>query len=180
MKANRAQAIGKARLFVRWTADCPPRPATRSSLSPRLRLHFGDKQPIGKTKLWNGVTQIPLFVRVPRITKAGAICKKSVSLVDLYPTLIDLCALPRNPHGDRFPSDGPPVAYNNCYSNAWTVYSDAYRYILDPKGNEELYDLNQDPDEWHNLAKDTSYKTRLAEMKRQLQSLSGGNVPTPK
>ncbi len=158
--------------------------------------HFGDKQRIGKGTPWNGTTQIPLLVRVPGITTDGAICKQPVSLVDLYPTLIDLCKLPGNPHGDEFPLDGhswkpiladvnaawegPPVAYNNCYSHAWTVCSDKFRYVLDPSGSEELYDLTKDPNEWHNVAGQADYKRLAADLKQQLLTLSGGKLPSEK
>lgn len=155
--------------------------------------HFGDKQRIGKGTPWNGTTQIPLLVRVPGITTEGAICRQPVSLVDLYPTLIDVCDLPDCPHGEDFPLDGhswkpllaaveavwegPPVAYNNCYSHSWTVCSDRFRYVLDPSGSEELYDLVNDLNEWHNVAGQADYKRVAAEMKQQLLILSGGKLP---
>jgi len=50
--------------------------------------HFGDKLRIGKGTPWNNTTRIPLLVRVPGMTKPGAVCEKPVSLIDLYPTLL--------------------------------------------------------------------------------------------
>ncbi len=155
--------------------------------------HFGDKLRIGKGSPWNGTTQVPLLVRVPGMTRSGSVCKQPVSLVDLYPTLIDLCSFSENPHGEEFPLDGhsikpllgnvdatwdgPSVAYNNCYSKAWTVCDSQYRYILDPDGNEELYDLRIDPNEWHNLAKQDSSAAIRIDMKNKLLELSRGKRP---
>ena len=158
--------------------------------------HFGDKMRIGKGTPWNGTTRIPFLVRVPGMTQSGSVCQQPVSLVDVYPTLIDLCDLETDPHGDPFPLDGnslrpllidgnaswegPTVAFNNCYEHAWTVCDADYRYILDPDGNEELYDLTQDPNEWHNLAKADSHADIRAEMKSRLLELSRNKRPMPK
>ena len=44
--------------------------------------------------LWEQATRVPLIVVAPGVTKPGARCDTPVSLLDLYPTLVELCDLP--------------------------------------------------------------------------------------
>ena len=59
--------------------------------------HLGEKQHWHKFVLWERSTRVPLIVRAPGITRPGSQCGCPVSLVDLYPTLADLCGLPAKP-----------------------------------------------------------------------------------
>jgi hypothetical protein len=86
-----------------------------------------------------------------------------VSLIGLYPTLVDLCGL--DPPGrldgrslrplvadPAAPWDHPAVT--TVGRGTYSIRSDTHRYILYSDGSEELYDLRADPREWHNLADD--------------------------
>lgn len=69
--------------------------------------HLGEKSTIDKMTVWNESTRVPLIIRVPGLKTAGQTCSHPVSLVDIYPTLIDLCNLPNNPHSKNgLPLDG--------------------------------------------------------------------------
>ena len=57
--------------------------------------HLGDKDHFAKCALWKKATRTPLIICAPGVSKRGARCARPVSLVDLYPTLIDLCGLPQ-------------------------------------------------------------------------------------
>ena len=46
-----------------------------------------------KTLHGNESTRVPLLVRAPKVTRAGQIAQQPVSLIDIYPTLVDLCQL---------------------------------------------------------------------------------------
>ena len=54
----------------------------------------GEKDYVYKNSLWQESTRVPLIVRAPGVSRAGKECERPVSLIDLYPTLIDLCGLP--------------------------------------------------------------------------------------
>ena len=56
--------------------------------------HLGEKQRWSKFSLWERTTHIPLIISVPNGIKGKT--NKPVELLSLYPTLIDLCELPKN------------------------------------------------------------------------------------
>jgi arylsulfatase A-like enzyme len=56
----------------------------------------GEKDYLYKNSLWQESTRVPLIIRAPGFSVNGKKCDQPVSLVDLYPTLLDLCDLPSN------------------------------------------------------------------------------------
>ena len=58
--------------------------------------HLGEKQKYGKTQLWQESCRVPLMVKVPGITPKRKRCVGVVNLIDMYPTLLELCGLPEN------------------------------------------------------------------------------------
>lgn len=62
--------------------------------------HLGEKKKYGKTYLWHEATRVPLMVKVPGVTPKSKKCNGVVNLIDMYPTLIELCGLPPNPKND--------------------------------------------------------------------------------
>ena len=59
--------------------------------------HIGEKDCIQKWHLWNDSTKVPLIIKTPNMKTEG-VCSHPVSLIDIYPTLTDLCSLPENPN----------------------------------------------------------------------------------
>jgi len=122
-------------------------------------FHLGEKEHWEKFVLYEKATRIPLVIVAPGY-KAGQICHRPVSLVDLYPTLVELCQLPKPSHIEgeslvtllkRPKSKRAPVLITYGKGNH-AVRSDQYRYILYANGEEELYDLQNDSNEWTNIA----------------------------
>lgn len=157
--------------------------------------HLGEKEYVFKDTLWEESGRIPLFVSAPGMAQ-DAVCEHPVSHIDLYPTLVDLCGLPAAPHEDTHglplegfslkpfledPGcqdwDGPPASLTSVRGRSGTHHSirtRTHRYILCGNGEEELYDHENDPYEWHNLAADPacdalkeSLRTQLLKMIRQ-------------
>ena len=56
-------------------------------------FHMGEKDYLYKNSLWEESTRIPLMIRVPGLTNPGSKVEQVVSLIDVYPTLLDLCSL---------------------------------------------------------------------------------------
>ncbi len=59
--------------------------------------HLGEKESWEKFALWEDTTRVPLIIVDPGRTKPGTHCDSPVSLLDLYPTLIELCGLGKPP-----------------------------------------------------------------------------------
>ncbi|MCH9649671.1 MAG: sulfatase [Deltaproteobacteria bacterium] len=125
-------------------------------------LHLGEKDHWGKYTLWERSTHIPLFISAPHLAaQAGARSAGTVTPVDLYPTLLELADIPpiSNLDGRSFASllEDPQHPWEHpaltTYPNRdYAVRNQRWRYIRYRNGDEELYDHQQDPHEWHNLA----------------------------
>jgi arylsulfatase A-like enzyme len=122
---------------------------------------LGEKYHWSKFVLWERATRIPLLIYDPRARSKGEKCSRTVSLVDLYPTLLELCGLP-SAEGVTGTSlvpliknaeaswDRPVLTSVSAVTHA--VRSERWRYIRYGDGSEELYDHLNDPLEWNNLA----------------------------
>jgi len=134
--------------------------------------HLGEKQHWRKFALWERTLRVPLVVVAPGITPAGAVCDRPVGLMDLYPTLIDLCGLPaRDVEGDSLrplledpAAAWPHVVLSTHSPGNYSACDGRYRYIRYADGGEELYDHHADPDEWVNLAGAAEHARRKAQL----------------
>ena len=127
---------------------------------------IGEKSKFAKMALWERATRTPLIIKPPRST-GKQVSHRPVSLLDLYPTLVTMCGLPENP--DTQGNDITPLlidpdafwqhaAVTTYGPNNHAVKTERFRYIRYEDGSEELYDHEQDPNEWKNLADDPAYK----------------------
>lgn len=69
--------------------------------------HMGEKEMIFKNTTWEESTRIPMVISGPGIAD-NVECSNPVSLIDLYPTIVDFCKLPTDPNrkGNGQPLDG--------------------------------------------------------------------------
>lgn len=147
--------------------------------------HLGEKLISGKNTLWDPSTRVPLIFAGPGVTR-GAVSRRPAELLDIYPTLVELAGLPEN--GDLeglslvpqlqdpdAPRARPAITTHNHDSHA--VRTEGFRYIRYADGSEELYDMSEDPDEWHNLAGDPRMASVLEEHRRWLPAASAPPAP---
>ena len=136
--------------------------------------HLGDKESCVKFTLWEKANHVPLIIVAPGITTPGVVCERPVSLLDLYPTLIELCGLPEKPELDgvslvpllkdpKASWDRPALMTMGRGNHA--VRSERYRYIRYSDGSEELYDHENDPWEWDNLANNPELHPEIAKLR---------------
>ncbi|MAI69844.1 MAG: iduronate-sulfatase and sulfatase 1 precursor [Rhodopirellula sp.] len=121
--------------------------------------HLGEKKHWCKGAIWEQTTRIPFMVRAPNV-KPGSVCMQPVSLVDVFPSLVDLAGLPVPEHleGKSIkPQLADPTIKRSPVISSYgqgntAIRSERWRYIRYEDGSEELYDHASDPNEWTNLA----------------------------
>lgn len=142
--------------------------------------HLGEKEISGKNTLWDRSTRVPLIFAGPGISE-NAVVDAPVELLDIYPSLIDLCELsPRegleghsllpqlqDPDAAR---EWPAITTHNHDNHG--VRTKNWRFIQYADGSRELYDMRKDPNEWTNLAQDPAYADVLAQHLKWLPSVN--------
>ena len=130
-------------------------------------FHLGEKQHWAKRTLWEESTRVPLVLIGPGI-KSGEECREPASLIDIYPTLVEMCGLPANRHLEgvsllpqlkdpTMPRERPAIT--SSYFGNHSVRSRDWRLVVYQDGQEEFYDHRKDPDEFENLSGNPAYKT---------------------
>jgi arylsulfatase A-like enzyme len=178
------------RLLDAWEAS-PERDNTIVCLVSDHGFNLGEKHHWRKDALWEETTRVPLVIVAPGVTRAGSVCERSVDLLDIYPTLMDLCDLPqprhlegeslvpllKRPDGTR---KSPAITTLSPGNHA--VRSDDWRYIRYADGSEELYHDAEDPHEWVNVAADPHFAAKKGELARWLPRVDAadiGGIPSP-
>ena len=123
--------------------------------------HLGEKQRWRKMALWEESTRIPLVISYPKMLPRGREVGFAVSLVDLYPTLLEMAGLPAPDHeldGESLirTLDGGNAAGERFALSVWgrgnvAIRDDRWRYIRYARSGEELYDHAGDRMEHVNL-----------------------------
>jgi choline-sulfatase len=147
--------------------------------------HLGEKLITGKLTLWERSTHVPLILAGPGIGM-NAKCSSPAELLDLFPTLLDLCHFPARPdlegHSllpllkDANAHRPWPAITTACQDNH-AVRDNRWRYIRYADGSEELYDRQKDPNEWVNLAGNPQYASTKERLKKWLPKKNLPSAP---
>jgi choline-sulfatase len=146
--------------------------------------HLGEKQHWHKSTLWQRSTHIPLILAGPGVQASGTARTQPVSLLDLYPTLIDLCGLSKRDGLDgeslasllRDPKAGRKPTVSTMGPGNHAVISERWRYIRYHDGTEELYDRVADPNEYRNVAGLAQHASLKADMAQHLPKTNAAPV----
>ena len=144
--------------------------------------HLGEKLTYRKFTLWEEACRVPLIVSLPKSMRngyrQGGNCSATVNLLDLYPTLIELCGVktPRqNLDGHSLvPLLKDPAAkweHASITSHGFkndSLRTERWRFTRYANGAEELYDHDADPQEWTNLADKPACRDVLAALRKRL------------
>ncbi|WP_168442039.1 sulfatase-like hydrolase/transferase [Pontiella desulfatans] len=148
--------------------------------------HIGEHFMYGKVTLFEESARVPFVMRVPGKSDAGVTTESFAELIDVYPTLTELCGLetPEQVQGiSLVPILGDPAAA--VRDSAYTVVSrpsmlgrairhEQWRYAeWGGADKAELYDLEKDPREYNNLAANPEY----AEVVQQLSGKLNARKP---
>jgi arylsulfatase A-like enzyme len=132
--------------------------------------HLGEKRSWRKFSLWEESARTPMMIVDPRRgNTAGQTCHRPVGLIDLYPTLTELCGL-KTPAGldgaslrpllDEPELDTPETREPELTIQGRGNYSfrdETWRYTRYFDGSQELFNHVEDPFEWENLAGRAEY-----------------------
>jgi uncharacterized sulfatase len=156
--------------------------------------HLGEHGLWQKRSLFEESARVPLIVVAPGQKAKGQACGRPVELLDLYPTLADLCGLPvpMELHGtslrpllDDPAAPGKKAAYTQVLHGEGkdefqgrSVRTERWRYSEWDNGwrGAELYDHDNDPHEYRNLIADTGSVLIVKELK---ELLKGGMAAPP-
>jgi arylsulfatase A-like enzyme len=148
--------------------------------------HLGEKHHWQKSTLWEEASRAPLLFVVPGMAAPGGRCQRTVSFLDVHPTLVELCGLPpksglegeslvpllKDPQAPR-----ARPALTTFKRGNHAVRSERWRYIRYRDGSEELYDVRSDESEWTNLASDRKYDAVKRDLARWLPETDAPDAP---
>ena len=146
--------------------------------------NMGARRIWGKSTMHDESAGIPMIMAGPDIPE-GHVCEKLVSLVDIYPTILDGAGVPKR-SGDEglpgqslmqiaaAPDDANRMVFGEYHaagaiSGVYMLRTDRYKYLHYAGGYDpELYDLKADPEELRNVAADPTYSGTLNSLKDDL------------
>ena len=142
--------------------------------------HVGNHGLWKKQSLFEKSARVPCIIYAPGQKAQGAVCGRTVELVDLYPTLADLCGL--KPPADlagkslRPLLDDPKAVWDKpAFTQVWrgqfsghSVRTEQYRYTEWDGGKQgaQLYDYASDPEEKQNLIADPAHAEVVSRLKK--------------
>lgn len=142
--------------------------------------HLGEHDFWAKVSLLDESSGVPLIISVPG--KAPGVCHSLVELLDLYPTVSSLCSLeiPANIQGKNIASllDDPAQEVREAafsvapMREGFLLRDQQYAFIQygeNAQNGIELYDINKDPEQYHNLAKSVQYQQLVNEYKMKME-----------
>ena len=161
---------------------------------------LGEHGLIDKRHAYEESMRIPMLVYAPGYVPAGSVVNQLVRNIDIAPTILELARV-RNPEKMDGRSvlaalRGEPVSLNGemLYEYYWeyafphtpttlALRDDRYKFIYYPGvwDLQELYDLQTDPKERHNLIAAPEHEARIEAMRKRLwdilESAGGMSVP---
>lgn len=142
-------------------------------------FHLGEHEFWMKVSLHEESVKVPMMIKVPG--KKPAVVNSFTELIDLYPTLADLAGLeyPKSIQGKSLKTllDHPEknmrdMAFSVSQGGkSFLIRTEKWAYIQyneDASEGMELFDMEKDPQQFHNLAHDPAYSKVVKEMQAKL------------
>lgn len=149
--------------------------------------HHGEKQTFTKFSLWEESTRVPFVIIDPRMKMlAGTQCSTPISLINVYPTLVDMCGLKEKKDLDGRSLvpllKNPKASWEQPALTTWgrgnySLRTEKWRYTKYFDGSEELYNHENDSNEWINLANNMSYKKIKIDMQKWIPKVEAKLQP---
>ena len=158
-------------------------------------FYLGDHGFFDKRFIYEESIRMPFIVQYPKMVKAGSVNNDIITNVDFAPTLLDIAGINTNQkmHGQSFksilngqtPADWQTGMYYHYYEFPYWHHVQPhygirtqdftlahFYYNIDVW---ELYDLNKDPEQLHNVYADPAYAQTVAKLKKELKALMAKN-----
>ena len=134
-------------------------------------------------QMYEETHRIPLVIRIPGESNNGKKIESFVSHVDLFKTICDLAEINENDENDGFSlknlikGDNANSrdsifaefhGYEPCLTSIRMVRTKKWKYVYNPFSIDELYDMESDPHEIHNLAPRIGHRAVLVRMKERM------------
>lgn len=139
-----------------------------------------------KSTMYEGSNGVPLIISGPDLPK-NTKNKTNVSLVDIYPSVVECVGLDGNSKDKELPGsslwkyaqgeeDLNRVVFSEYYSfgmytASFMLRKGTYKYIHYVNERPQLFNLEEDPDELVDLALDSSYQSIIKEMEKELRTI---------
>ena len=157
-------------------------------------LHLGEKHHWQKTTLLEEGTHTLLMFRAPGVTKAGGVSERFVSLLDIYPTLAELCGLTPPAYLDgrslvpllkdpKAPWESTAIT-GLCNKGKTdlayvSIRHELGRYTRYGSEQEEFYDTTKDPHEWTNQIDNPDYAITIRTLRALVPGFEDAAQPLP-
>lgn len=157
-------------------------------------FHLGEKQHWQKTTLWEEGTHTLLMFRAPGVTKPGGVSERFVSLMDIYPTLAELCNLTPPDYLDgrslvpllkdpKAPWESTAIT-GLCHKMKTdaafvSIRHELGRYTRYGSDEEEFYDTTKDPHEWTNQIGNPEYAAIIKKLRTLVPAFEEAAQPLP-
>ena len=140
-----------------------------------------DKGRLGKSVFYEESVHIPLIIRPVEADNRGTVCDRLVSLIDVYPTILDLAGCkpvwrgfgklllplinePEAPHHDAVFSE-----IESFSTRRTMIINERFKMVIDSAGRVlKLYDLKEDPEENVNLVGKTDTEKIVSKLKHRI------------
>lgn len=142
---------------------------------------FGKGNGTYPQNMYDTSVKIPGLFSFPGTIQEGKVCEEMISHYDLFDTILDFAGVPAENGGSRpgrsfasvltgaeehFRDD---VVVFDEYGPVRMIRTKKWKYVRRyPDGPDELYDLENDPDEYMNLVNNPAQSRRIAEMNSRL------------
>jgi len=147
-----------------------------------------------KPSLFEPACRVPLIIRSPGYEKsAGKKVTALTEFVDIYPTFAEfaglgdavpeavqgrsLVPLLRDPSGREWRSKPAYSVMGNKRAVQRSIRTERYRYSRYTTGEEELYDHDNDPEEFTNQASNPEYASTLRSLRAQMDEIQSRANP---
>ena len=139
-----------------------------------------------KSTMYEGSVGVPLILSSPDITEPK-VTKTAVSLIDIYPTILDAMSVKPNDYDKNLPGSSlislakddeleDRVVFSEyhgfgIYTGEYMIVKGDYKYVYYVGEDPQLFNLKKDPEELIDLSKSEKYSAILREMEGELRGI---------